>query len=67
MGTSDPRSPWRFWRGEQPSFKESLVFYGWKVKIASRASVEEKGRKGAAPAVERRKRTVYPDPAVIYT
>jgi len=56
------KPPRRFRRGEQPSFKDSRALDDGKVQIAPRARVEERRRKGAAPAVENEEVTVHPNP-----
>jgi len=40
---------------------------GGKVKIATRACLEERRRRKAAAAVKRSEKTVYPDHPAVYT
>ena len=65
-GTSNPKPPRRFRRGEQPSLKDPRVLDDGKVEIAPRARVEERRRKGAAPVVEKEREGFTPDPRGIY-
>ena len=67
-GTSNPKPPRRFQRGEQPSFKDSRALDDGKVQIAPRARVEERRRKRGGAGGRKRWVTVHPDhPRGIYT
>ena len=65
-GTSNPKPPRSFRRRGEPSFKDSQVPDGGKVRIAPRAWVKEERGKGAAPVVEVKKIMFHPDAPAVY-